>query len=671
MTATQFHIAVQSTDDTIYPSFPNTTFATSGKPSEITLKMIRSKCRISSKLFFTSDGKTRLDEATTLEYYMSLVPEGQAILKLFKQPPKVDEKKTAKVDGEKNSKVDGETPSKVDEKSSKTDEKESSTTEEEKPSKADGEKPDAKASGSKDPKNTEGEEESQDETAEEEADSEISSDIEVKMLKVQVTDGKTKTTTEKERKLISGVDQSDFRKFLERARDPSLTPGKLPTFDESHRKLASLETDWATNVTSKEYTEPADLTEQQWDRVLTNNRALHGYYFDGKKSAIVKAPRRAFKIRSNRPKAAKTGNGQTDGDADADQPLPTIPPFYVCDDAEISITEITHNFQKTMLKEGFNSVSIEGNATFKIPVSVSGAWDQEQATANQEKTETAVKALAATYNFPRVGVELDSDSLELTDECKEDIYRITDQDGADRFYRKYGTIFATSFTLGGFLYSTRDITTEEHSTLAQVKNKTRLAAGISIQSPYGGGGGNYAKTNADGTTGGNASLHQDVRLAWNARGGDTLLCSNPPAWAATVKDYRLWRLMNQQRCVGIQFLIQDIDTHAFKQLTNPKPVDITGKKDITKNEAYSDRLMAGLLEALRKPDENIIAQKIARLYAENVDNLDAYNNFGEVLMKDPNSKIPSGTDWNTLSSGRKAMFGLWLYHVDKLERPAA
>ncbi|KAF3922653.1 hypothetical protein ABW21_db0202069 [Orbilia brochopaga] len=565
---------------------------------------------------------------------MSLFSEGQAILKLFKQPPKVDEKQSEPVV------KDATSTNSKENKEESTGESETKETKEE----PQGEQP-----------------------AEETTDA--TPDIEVKMLKVQVTDGKTA------KPLISGVDQAAFRQFVERTAGPSLTPGALPTFDESRRKLASLETSWATNASEKEYTEPADLTEQQWDRVLSNNRALHGYYYSGEHRAIMKAPKKAFKIRSNQPKEKTptppiTEGEQTEGQVATEKPLPTIPPFYVSDDAEITITEISHSFQKTMLKEGFSSVAIEANASFKIPVSVSASWEQEQSTANQSKTDTEVKSLAATYNFPRVGVELDSEALELTDECKADAFRITDEDGVDRFYRKYGTIFATSFTLGGFLYSTRDVTTEETSTLAQVKNKTRAAAGLSIQSPYGGGGGNVAKTNADGTTVGTVSLNQEVRLAWNARGGDTLLCSNPPAWAATVKDYRLWRLMKQQRFVGIQYLIQDIDTHVYKQLTNPKAISVTDKKDITKDEDYSDRLIAGLLEALKKPEQNVLAQRVAKLYSENFANLDDFNNFCVTSMDDPNSVITSGTDWNKLSNGKKAMFGLWLYHVDKLERPA-
>lgn len=104
-------------------------------------------------------------------------------------------------------------------------------------------------------------------------------------------------------------------------------------------------------------------------------------------------------------------------------------------------------------------------------------------------------------------------------------------------------MFATKFTLGGYLHSTRNVRSTEQSSLSQIKDQTRSAAGLSIQTPWASGELNVAKVNMSGKEEGSASLLQSARLTWEARGGDTVLCSNPPAWASTVKDYKLWRLM--------------------------------------------------------------------------------------------------------------------------------
>jgi hypothetical protein len=52
-----------------------------------------------------------------------------------------------------------------------------------------------------------------------------------------------------------------------------------------------------------------------------------------------------------------------------------------------------------------------------------------------------------------------------------------------------------------------------------------MAAGISIQSPKASGSFNVAKVDSKSQEDGTASLFQDAHLTWDARGGDTLLCS--------------------------------------------------------------------------------------------------------------------------------------------------
>ena len=158
--------------------------------------------------------------------------------------------------------------------------------------------------------------------------------------------------------------------------------------------------------------------------------------------------------------------------------------------------------------------------------------------------------------FPRVIVELDQDCLELTAECRRDALAVSDSKSKDKFFEDYGknsrlaaisqrpltrcvsyvhianpsllpsgTVFVSQFTLGGFLHSTRNVSSTETSRLDQVKDRTRIAAGLSIQSPKISGSINFAKVDEESTDTGSASLLQDVRLTWDAHGGDTLLCS--------------------------------------------------------------------------------------------------------------------------------------------------
>lgn len=86
-------------------------------------------------------------------------------------------------------------------------------------------------------------------------------------------------------------------------------------------------------------------------------------------------------------------------------------------------------------------------------------------------------------------------------------------------------MFVTTFALGGSLQSTREVSNLERSQLDEVKNSTRKSAGLSIQTPFGGGGVRYADSSSDTSKEGRASLEQSARLTWDVRGGDTVLCS--------------------------------------------------------------------------------------------------------------------------------------------------
>jgi hypothetical protein len=63
----------------------------------------------------------------------------------------------------------------------------------------------------------------------------------------------------------------------------------------------------------------------------------------------------------------------------------------------------------------------------------------------------------------------------------------------------------------------------ERKSLDQTKNKAKFAAGISIQGPKASGGVSYGLVDSSGNENGNASLLQPLRLAWEARGSDTLI----------------------------------------------------------------------------------------------------------------------------------------------------
>lgn len=81
-------------------------------------------------------------------------------------------------------------------------------------------------------------------------------------------------------------------KLLANISNNTLVKGTLPTFAD--RQLASLVANYASAVVTGRaysYTEPSELTELQWDSVLKNNRAFHGYWYDYNLCAFVTAPK--------------------------------------------------------------------------------------------------------------------------------------------------------------------------------------------------------------------------------------------------------------------------------------------------------------------------------------------------------------------------------------------
>ncbi|CAG7566391.1 unnamed protein product [Fusarium equiseti] len=605
-TSPKFQIAIDGPAGTVFPSFPSTDLA-DGNLGTIILSNVRSKCNISNKLRFTADGKTLLDDQTTLEYYMTLTAEGNAILKPQAAQPAVTDPKDPNA---------APVPAPVG--------------------------PGVLT-------------------------------FMVKVLDSTPSAAPLQPIPETNAAMTKALEQIKQAKFLD--------PGTLPAFADS--ALAALAADqYKAAVGAGGYKEPAELTELQWDTVLKNNRALHAYYTDFDKGILVKAPRPAFRLRGVAPPGTPAATTETTDEAkggDASQSSntklpepprynPSIPPYYIYDTASVSVTETRQQQQRSLIKQGFNSTSVSGSlgGGAKIPLTVSAAFDQEHAWSKQDQGSTDVDSLAVTYNLPRVVIELDPESLELTPECSLDAKAASTADDVKAFHRKYGTVFPTSFTLGGYLYSTRNVTKDEQSSLDQVKDTTRKAAGLSIQTPVVSASIGVASANGTGTTTGDASLNQEARLTWDAHGGNTLLASNPTEWVSTVKDYRLWRLMDQQRVVQLDGLISDLDSVAYSNLMDPSSLSDTGKDPI-KDLDFNARIRSIIADAalMSEDDSNVLIRQISDYYRNNQYDgptaSDVYNKF--IAQNYPDSeaaRIQAGVKFGGLTLDQIVYFGLFM-----------
>lgn len=379
----EFHIAVISKGGTLYPSFPSKQIS-GGDADKITLLQIREVAGISEKLRFSADGETLLSDETSLSYYMSL--KGINV----KGGEQRENKATVTV------KVDLILGAAVA-------------------------SPPAAGGGSKGP-----------------------------------TLAETVKFQEDIDKLIQGMQGGNAVKLGELTR-LSATLGALKTNSMS----------FAASAGKDGLTEPIDLTEQQWDQIFRNNRALHGWYFKG--NVLVKARKRAFNLSptlaaNNPPPAQKaiespkdetkkddatasTAQKQVSSPKASAGPLPPIPPFYVFDDSNVEVTEMTSALEKQMAEQGFSSLAVRasgGGGAEGAQATGSLAIEHEISTATKQLQASQVNSVHISYKFPRAAVELDTYCLELTDECKKQALACRNRADVDRWEREYGSVLLLS-----------------------------------------------------------------------------------------------------------------------------------------------------------------------------------------------------------------------------------
>ncbi|KAF5390434.1 hypothetical protein D9757_005215 [Collybiopsis confluens] len=594
-----------------FPSFKSTDLSTTGF-KDFQLANIRHKGEISTKLTFTADGKTSISDDTTLEYYMSLSADGQAIL----QPKGGTSVSARQAATTADSSADSgpETPS-------------------------------------------------------------VKSAPGVQTFNVRLIDRTPTTTPEADAPM---PDTSAAKELVEKFRTAGfLTRGELPTFTD--RAMAALTANYAaTGPNDQKYysalAQAAELTEGQWDVVLKNTRAFHGYYYDFNRGILRKALKPAFRLKPGsipgKPlQAGGTENAGKAASAGQDKYTPSIPTFYVFDSASVKVMEIRHQIQDTLVKEGFDSLvvsgSLEGGAG-----SLSASFEKDEASTQQQTTASRVQNLAVTYNFPRVVVELEPECLELTPECFADTSKLKNDEDRKLFYRRYGNQFATSITLGGYLYSTRSVTEAETSKLDQIKNETRSAAGISFTSPKISGSFGVANGKGEQNENGHAELRQTASLTWDAHGGDTLLVSNPNVWATTVKDHRLWRLMDQREVVELDSLFETVNKAAYDKLRRPSP-ESYGDKDPFKDAEYTKKLRASLRGVFREGKNNDVKTKMENLYntkySSDPGNAE-YNTFWKTnYAGKPEALITVGTAFKDLNGNQQIDLGLYMVYKKELQ----
>ncbi|KAI6764297.1 hypothetical protein HG530_008086 [Fusarium avenaceum] len=318
----------------------------------------------------------------------------------------------------------------------------------------------------------------------------------------------------------------------------------------------------------------ADLTEREWSVIIRMNCLLSGhrimttqYMRNGEPmemslDGIERSPYNAFKIKAREFEAYEiSSEGLYDPADKSDKEYSfRIPRFRVDDDSSVTVVETKTSFEKSMADSSFSETSFQVAASggffgVSLGVKVGGAQSSSDDSSSLKAREES--SLVVNYNYPRVTLYWDAKSLEVSEECLDDIKMVEDHDTVNRFNEKYGHIFSKRVQIGGRLSSSEKVTsTQDTSTQTQIR-KLKANASASVSSSFFQASASYSNEKQSNESKSSDAKSLEKSMAWEATGGDTLLCNNPAQWCSTVSHYENWRIVNQDEVVRLyEFLAQ-------------------------------------------------------------------------------------------------------------------
>ncbi|KAL1860951.1 hypothetical protein Plec18170_001465 [Paecilomyces lecythidis] len=193
----------------------------------------------------------------------------------------------------------------------------------------------------------------------------------------------------------------------------------------------------------------------------------------------------------------------------------------------------------------------------------------------------------------------DPSCLEVTTECLDAIRTVRDPETLQAFNEKYGVIFTRRVQLGGRLTYSEASTAISSSEVKDHASKLKASASASISHSFVQASlkASHEKQSRE------VSQKEDKKLtrniAWEATGGDTLLCNNPAEWCATVGLYSNWRIVNQDYAIPLYHFLA-----SFPQVGNKiiKRFDISAKRSLSPKEEEDLSIPGDSPDDADKPD---------------------------------------------------------------------
>ncbi|RAH77843.1 hypothetical protein BO86DRAFT_322119, partial [Aspergillus japonicus CBS 114.51] len=284
---------------------------------------------------------------------------------------------------------------------------------------------------------------------------------------------------------------------------------------------------------------PADMSEKHWSVMLMETSLSNAHYIP---VSFVLKPRYFFNYQIS---------------ATAEQLL-RIPRFRIDDDSYIRQFETKKSVSRAMteasLSETDAKLAIEGGA-FGYSASASASYSESKSSSSTSSSTQESRVMTITYNFPRVVIDFEPSGLDLSEECKFDLERVNTAAAVDVFKNKYGRFFTTRVQLGGRLHNSEQSESTDAAATAKQAKSMRAAAALSFSSPWVQASASASHSNSSDSSSEKRDVSAYSAINWEAQGGDTLQCNNPPNWAYTVGSFYNWRPIQQSKIMPLEAVI--------------------------------------------------------------------------------------------------------------------
>ena len=186
----------------------------------------------------------------------------------------------------------------------------------------------------------------------------------------------------------------------------------------------------------------------------------------------------------------------------------------------------------------------DGGLNISSPVLGLGIKASYTNTSQRTNTQQAVHS-TCVFHYPRAEIALDTSYLKPSQEFLDALDNVIDKNprkkALEEVLATYGHVYPRRVVLGGHLFHTETHQStgllDEYEMRANVEARFKCAYIKGLE--LGAGGGTERRSTNEQST-------QTSLITFQAVGGDTTLCQNPTAWQNTVRDPRLWRVIQRE-----------------------------------------------------------------------------------------------------------------------------